>query len=224
MNTTFKNQIPCVLLSSNTINARGDDKLFRLQPLPYTQDALAPYISEQTVQFHYGKHLATYIENTNKQKAGTEFENQTIEEIMLKAEGGLFNNASQVYNHYFQFEAFQPSRQNEDKPGKETLLVLEKEFGSFEEFKAKFSQAAITLFGSGYAWLTLNAENHKPEIIQTHNAENPLKAGKVPLLNIDVWEHAYYLDVQNLRAKYVENFWKIVNWKVVEERLKAAKK
>ena len=200
MNTTSPHAAYGVLLSSNTVNARGENNTFQLQPLPYTQDALAPYISERTIQFHYGKHLAGYIENTNKQKAGTEFENMTIEEIMLHADGGLFNNAAQVYNHYFQ--------------------AIRKEFGSFDEFKARFTQAAVTLFGSGYAWLTVNPQENKLEIIQTHNAENPLKEGKIPLLNLDVWEHAYYLDVQNLRAKYVENFWKIVNWKAVEQRYK----
>lgn len=222
MNTTSQNPAYGVLLSSNTVNARGDNNTFQLQPLPYTQDALAPYISERTIQFHYGKHLAAYIENTNKQKAGTEFENKTIEEIMLHAGGGLFNNAAQVYNHYFQFEALQPHRKNEDVPCEKMTEAIRKDFGSFDDFKAQFTQAAITLFGSGYAWLTVSPQENKLEIIQTHNAENPLKEGKIPLLNLDVWEHAYYLDVQNLRAKYVENFWKIVNWNAVEQRWKKA--
>lgn len=218
MNTTSPTPAYGVLLSSNSVNARGDNNAFQLQPLPYTQDALAPYISERTVQFHYGKHLAGYIENTNKQKAGTEFENRTVEEIMLHAEGGLFNNAAQVYNHYFQFEALQPGRENEDAPCEKMLEVLRKEFGGFDEFKTRFTQAALTLFGSGYVWLTVTPQKNKLEIVQTRNAENPLKEGKIPLLNLDVWEHAYYLDVQNLRAKYVENFWKIINWKAVEQR------
>lgn len=218
MNTTSKNQASCVLLSSNTVNARGSDNKFQLQPLPYTQDALSPYISEQTVQFHYGKHLATYIENTNKQKEGTEFEDMTIEGMTLQASGGLFNNAAQVYNHYFQFEALQPHRQGEDMPREKMMAAIEKNFGSFDEFKVKFTQAAVTLFGSGYAWLVADSQNNALEIMQTHNADNPLKEGKIPLLNLDVWEHAYYLDVQNLRAKYAENFWKIVNWAAVEQR------
>ena len=218
MNTTSPHPAYGVLLSSNTVNARGDDNTFQLQPLPYTQDALAPYISERTIQFHYGKHLAGYIENTNNQKAGTEFENKTIEEIMLHAEGGLFNNAAQVYNHYFQFEALQPGRENEDAPCEKMTEILQKEFGSFDEFKKRFAQVALTLFGSGYVWLTVTPQKNNLEIVQTRNAENPLKEGKIPLLNLDVWEHAYYLDVQNLRAKYVENFWKIVNWKAVEQR------
>ena len=222
MNTTSQNQAYGVLLSSNTVNARGDNNAFQLQPLPYTQDALAPYISERTIQFHYGKHLAGYIENTNKQKAGTDFENKTIEEIMLHASGSLFNNAAQVYNHYFQFEALQPHRENETAPCERMMEAIRKEFGGFDEFKAQFTQAAVTLFGSGYAWLTVSPQENKLEIIQTHNAENPLKEGKIPLLNLDVWEHAYYLDVQNLRAKYVENFWKIVNWNAVEQRWKKA--
>lgn len=218
MNTTSTTPAYGVLLSSNSINARGNNNAFQLQPLPYTQDALAPYISERTVQFHYGKHLAGYIENTNKQKAGTEFENRTVEEIMLHAEGGLFNNAAQVYNHYFHFEALQPCRENENTPCEKMLEVLRKEFGGFDEFKTRFTQAALTLFGSGYVWLAADPQGNKLEIVQTHNADNPLKGGKIPLLNLDVWEHAYYLDVQNLRAKYVENFWKIINWKAVEQR------
>ncbi|MDE6879272.1 MAG: Fe-Mn family superoxide dismutase, partial [Odoribacter sp.] len=127
-----------------------------------------------------------------------------------------------VYNHYFQFEALQPHRENETAPCERMMEAIRKEFGGFDEFKAQFTQAAVTLFGSGYAWLTVSPQENKLEIIQTHNAENPLKEGKIPLLNLDVWEHAYYLDVQNLRAKYVENFWKIVNWNAVEQRWKKA--
>ncbi|MDE5639407.1 MAG: superoxide dismutase, partial [Odoribacter sp.] len=186
MNTKSQNPAYEVLLSSNTVNARGTDNAFQLQPLPYTQDALAPYISEQTIQFHYGKHLAAYIENTNKQKAGTEFENKTIEEIMLHAGGSLFNNAAQVYNHYFQIDALQPHRKNEDVPCEKMTEAIRKDFGSVDEFKARFTQAAVTLFGSGYAWLTGSPQENKLEIIQTHNAENPLKEGKIPLLNLDV--------------------------------------
>lgn len=218
MNTTSKNPAYGVLLSSNTVNAKGENNTFQLQSLPYTQDALAPYISEQTILFHYGKHLAGYIENTNKLKAGTEFENKTIEEIMLHANGGLFNNAAQVYNHYFYFEALQPHRKDKEVPCEKMIEAFRTSFGSFDEFKTLFSQAAVTLFGSGYAWLTVYPQENRLEIVQTHNAENPLKEGKIPLLNIDVWEHAYYLDVQNLRAKYVDNFWKIVNWNSVEQR------
>ncbi|MDL2283037.1 superoxide dismutase [Odoribacter sp. OttesenSCG-928-G04] len=205
-----------VLLSSKTVNERGSDKKIKLQELPYAHNALEPYMSEKTIQFHYGKHLATYVDNTNKQKEGTEFENMSVEEIMLKAEGGLFNNAAQVFNHYFQFEALQAYKA-ENMPTGNIKAAIEKEFGSLEEFKNKFAQAAITLFGSGYAWLVVNTAG-KLEIVQTKNAENPLKEDKKPLINLDVWEHAYYLDVQNMRAKYVENFWNILNWDAIEKR------
>lgn len=218
MNTTFHHPASCVLLSSNTINARGDDSKFHLQPLPYTQDSLAPYISEQTIQFHYGRHLATYIDNTNTLKAGTEFENRDLEEIMLQAHGSLFNNAAQVYNHYFQFEALQPHRTEEDVPRERMMEVIQRNFGSFDEFKIQFAQATTTLFGSGYVWLAANPEEKTLEILQTPNADIPFKANRIPLLNLDVWEHAYYLDVQNLRARYADNFWKIVNWAAVEQR------
>ncbi|MDR0981682.1 MAG: superoxide dismutase [Culturomica sp.] len=204
-----------VLLSSSKVNEKGSDGILKLQLLPYSHNALEPYISERTIDFHYGKHLATYVDNTNKQKSGTPFADMSIEEIMLSASGGLFNNSAQVYNHYFQFEAFQAPNEN-NAPTGNLKQALEKEFGSIDEFKKKFAEVALGLFGSGYTWLVDN--NGKLEIQQTHNAENPLTEGKKPLLNLDVWEHAYYLDVQNARAKYVENFWKVLNWSAVEKR------
>jgi Fe-Mn family superoxide dismutase len=203
-----------VLLSSESVNRKDNEKKIKLQPLPYAENALEPYMSAKTLQFHYGKHLNGYIENTNKLKAGTEFENMTVEEIMLKASGGLFNNSAQVFNHYFFFEAFTAKA---TAPAGKVKEAIEKEFGSFDAFKQKFAEASTTLFGSGYVWLVQNAAG-KLEIVQTHNAENPLKDDKKPLLNIDVWEHAYYLDVQNARAKFIENFWNIVNWDVIEKR------
>lgn len=205
-----------VLLSSKAINEMDGEKKIKLQPLPYAHTALEPFMSEKTLQFHYGKHLAAYVDNTNKMKAGNAFENMSVEEIMLKSDGGLFNNSAQVFNHYFQFEALQAPQTNNAPKGK-LKEAIEKNFGSFEEFKNKFAQTATTLFGSGYAWLVV-AEDGKLELVQTRNAENPLTDGKKPILNLDVWEHAYYLDVQNLRAKYVENFWNIVNWEAVGKR------
>ncbi len=205
------------LLSSKTVNARGDDQKIYLQPLPYTQDALSPYISEETMQYHYGKHLATYLENTNKLKEGTPYDSMYIEEIILQSTGPLFNNAAQVFNHYFQFEGFQPYRKSEDFPVCNVKNAIEKEFGSTESFQKLFSEAALSLFGSGYIWLCKNSDHHL-EIIQTTQAGNPLKEGKKPLLNLDMWEHAYYLDRQNRKTEYLENFWKIINWDVVERR------
>lgn len=219
MNTLSSDSaVPCILLSSNTVNARGDDNKFKLQPLPYNQDALEPYISEKTIQFHYGRHLAAYIENTNKLKAETDFENSTIEEMVCHATGPLYNNAAQVFNHYFQFETLQPPREGKANPCPRTAKLLEENFGSFDRFRQQFTHATMTLFGSGYIWLVAS-DNGQLEIQQTPNAGNPLKEGLKPVLNLDVWEHAYYLDVQNQRARYVENFWKIINWNVVELRI-----
>lgn len=206
----------CGLLSCKEINTRDKENKFTLQPLPYAEDALAPYISGKTIQYHYGKHLAAYIDNTNKLKAGTEFDDQPIHEIVKKSSGGLFNNSAQVFNHYFYFEALHaPSKET---PEGKIKALLDQNFGSFEDFKAKFTQTGIALFGSGWVWLV--KENEKLEIISAQNAENPLKNNKYPLLTMDVWEHAYYLDTQNARAKYIENFWKVVDWSVVEKRLK----
>lgn len=206
----------CGLLSCKEINTRDKENKFTLQPLPYAEDALAPYISGKTIQYHYGKHLAAYIDNTNKLKAGTEFDDQPIHEIVKKSSGGLFNNSAQVFNHYFYFEALHaPSK---DTPEGKIKALLDQNFGSFEDFKAKFTQTGIALFGSGWIWLV--KENEKLEIISAQNAENPLKNNKYPLLTMDVWEHAYYLDTQNARAKYIENYWKVVDWSVVEKRLK----
>ncbi len=185
-------------------------------PLPYAEDALEPHISKKTIRYHYGKHLAAYVENTNKLKAGTEFEDMPLEDIVKKATGGLFNNAAQVYNHCFYFEGL--NAPGKGKPMPKTLELIEATFGDFETFKEKFTQAGTTLFGSGWVWLVQKGK--KLEILALPNAENPLKEKKHPLLTMDVWEHAYYLDTQNARAKYIENLWKVVDWKVVEGRLK----
>lgn len=209
----------CTLLSCKKVEERDSKNQFQLQPLPYAENALEPYMSEKTVKFHYGKHLLAYIENTNKLKAGTAFDDMPLIEMVKKASGALFNNASQVFNHYFQFEALAPHDPAKAEPGKKTLKMIEENFGSLEDFKERFSQAALTLFGSGYAWLVAN-ESGKLEILPVSNAENPLTEGKIPVMNLDVWEHAYYLDVQNQRAKYIENSMKIINWEAIEERMK----
>ncbi len=206
----------CGLLSCKQVNTKDKDNKFVLQPLPYTERALAPYISEKTIQYHYGKHLAAYIDNTNKLKAGTEFDDLPLHEIIKKSSGGLFNNSAQVFNHYFYFEALHTPGQ--EKPMAKMQELINRNFGSYEDFKEKFTQTGVSLFGSGWVWLV--QEGEKLEIIPASNAENPLKNNKHPLLTMDVWEHAYYLDTQNARAKYIENFWKVINWEAVEKRIK----
>lgn len=211
-------QCTCGLLACKEVNHRDQDNKFTLQPLPYAENALEPYISEKTVQFHYGKHLLAYIDNTNKLKAATEFDDLPLHDIIKKSSGGLFNNSAQVFNHYFYFETFRDYQKGKSEPVGKTKALIEQHFGSFADFKEKFTQAGLSLFGSGWVWLTL--QNGKPEIIPAPNAENPLKSGKTPLLTMDVWEHAYYLDTQNARAKYIEHFWKVINWEIVEQRIK----
>ncbi len=188
---------------------------FELPKLPYSNNALEPYISEKTIEFHYGKHHQTYVTNLNNLVPGTEFENATLEEIVLKSTGGIFNNGAQVWNHTFYFMQFAPDGCKEPKDA--LKAAIEKKFGTFEAFKEEFAKASVTLFGSGWSWLVVNAAGEL-EIVQTSNAGNPMRDGKKPLLTCDVWEHAYYIDKQNLRAKYVEDFWKIVDWKVISER------
>lgn len=189
---------------------------FQLPELPFSKDALKPHISEETIEYHYGKHHKAYVDNLNKLIAGTEFENMTLEEIILKSKGPIFNNAAQAWNHTFFWNCLSPN--GGGKPSGQLLQEIEKYFGSFEEFKSQFSNAAITLFGSGWAWLAKKPDGSL-EIIQASNAGNPLTEGKKPLLTIDVWEHAYYIDYRNARPKFVEAFWEIVNWDFVEKNL-----
>ncbi|MDD4528692.1 MAG: superoxide dismutase [Bacteroidales bacterium] len=188
---------------------------FTLPVFPYAQDALEPHISKTTIEFHYGKHHQTYVDNLNKLIVGTEFENSNLEEIVMKSSGGIFNNAAQVWNHTFYWNCLTPK--SPLKPEGKLLEAIEKEFGSFDQFKEKFTNAAVTLFGSGWAWLVKTPEG-KLEIIQTSNAENPIRQEKTPLLVCDVWEHAYYIDKQNRRPAYLESFWNLVDWKKVEDR------
>ncbi|WP_163324420.1 superoxide dismutase [Draconibacterium mangrovi] len=188
---------------------------FSLPKLPYANNALEPVISEKTIEFHYGKHHQAYVNNLNNLVEGTEFENASLEDIVKKSEGGIFNNGAQVWNHTFYFIQFNPDGCKEPKD--ELKAAIDAKFGSFDAFKEAFSKAAATLFGSGWAWLVVD-ENGDLEIVQTSNAGNPLRDGKKPILTCDVWEHAYYLDKQNARPAYVADFWKIVDWKVVSER------
>lgn len=189
---------------------------FELPNLPYAVDALEPFISQRTLEFHHGKHHQTYVNNLNNLVVGTKFENTELEHIVKEAQGPIFNNAAQIWNHTFYFEAFKPNG-----GGEPTGVLLEKinaSFGSFAEFKAKFAASATTLFGSGWAWLVEKTDGAL-EIVQTSNAACPLRDGLKPLLTCDVWEHAYYLDVQNRRPDYVTAFWSVVNWDKVAERL-----
>jgi len=189
--------------------------IFELPTLPYAQNALEPFISAHTLEFHYGKHHQAYVNNLNKLIIGTEFENSTLEEIIKKASGGIFNNAAQIWNHTFYWKSFAPNAGGEASGALAEAII--KSFGSFEQFKEKFTTASATLFGSGWAWLVKKSDGTL-DIVQEINAGNPLKNNLTPLLTCDVWEHAYYLDYQNRRPDYVNAFWSLVNWKMVEER------
>ncbi len=183
-----------------------------LPPLPYAQDALEPHISAETLEYHYGKHHQTYVTNLNKLIEGTEFADASLEDIILKAEGGLFNNAAQVWNHTFYWNCMAPNAGG--APSGELAAAIDSTFGSFDEFKQKFATACATNFGSGWTWLVKNKDGSL-EIVNTSNAGTPLTAGQTPLLTCDVWEHAYYIDYRNARPKYVEHFWNLVNWDFV---------
>lgn len=183
--------------------------------LPYAFDALEPIISQQTITFHYGKHHQAYVNNLNNLIVGTKFENADLLTIIKEADGGIFNNGAQVWNHTFYFEAFSPKPKS--MPEGKLSEAIVKDFGSFDSFKESFQKAAATLFGSGWAWLVVNKDG-KLDIIQTSNAANPIRDGQKPLLTCDVWEHAYYLDYQNRRPDYINEFWKIVDWEIIEKR------
>jgi Fe-Mn family superoxide dismutase len=189
----------------------------KLPALPYAQNALAPNISEETLQYHYGKHHQAYVDNLNKLIPGTEFAEMALEDIIKRASGGIFNNAAQVWNHTFYWNCLSPKGGGE--PSGDLASAINKSFGSFAQFKEKFTAAATTLFGSGWAWLVINNDGGLA-IDQAGNAGNPLKDGKRPLLTCDVWEHAYYIDYRNARAKYIEAFWKLVNWDFAAKNLK----
>jgi Fe-Mn family superoxide dismutase len=189
----------------------------KLPELPYAKDALAPHISAETIEYHYGKHHAAYVNNLNKLIAGTELAELPLEEIIKKATGGIFNNAAQVWNHTFYWNCLSPKGGGE--PSGAIADAIVKGFGSFAAFKEKLSNAAVTQFGSGWAWLVKNPDGSLA-IEQTSNAGTPVKDGKKPILTVDVWEHAYYIDYRNARPSYVEAFWKLVNWDFANANLK----
>lgn len=183
--------------------------------LPYAPDALTPAISQETVDFHYGKHEKAYIDNLNKLIENTEYADMELEDIIRKSTGALFNNASQAWNHIFYFFSFSPEGGGE--PTGALREAIDREFGSFEKFKEEFVQAGVTLFGSGWVWLSKDNDG-KLFITQGPNAANPLTDGLTPLLTFDVWEHAYYLDYQNRRADALKRLWDIIDWDVVGSR------
>jgi Fe-Mn family superoxide dismutase len=188
---------------------------FELPRLSYRLNALIPHISEETLEYHYGKHHMAYINNLNGLLPGTEFEKADLETIIKKAEGGIFNNAAQVWNHTFYFESF--SKNGKRKPEGKLADAIIKTFGSFDSFKEQFTKAAVTLFGSGWAWLVKN-EDGNLQIIQESNAGNPMRKGLKPLLTCDVWEHAYYIDYRNRRPDYLKSFWEIIDWDIISKR------
>lgn len=191
-------------------------KTIPLIQLPYAPDALAPVISAETIGFHHGKHLQTYVNNLNALLPGSGFENATLEEIVKKSEGGIFNNAGQILNHNLYFTQFAAPKENNVPTGR-IAEAIQAQFGSFEAFKEEFEKKGATLFGSGWVWLSADVEG-KLVITQEPNAGNPLTKGLKPLLTFDVWEHAYYLDYQNRRPAHLAALWQIVNWEEVNNR------
>jgi superoxide dismutase, Fe-Mn family len=191
--------------------------IFHLPTLPYSYSALKPTISEETFEYHYGKHHQAYVTNLNGLIPGSAFEEATLEEIIKKGSGALFNNAAQVWNHTFYFETFSPRGKKE--PEGTLAKSIEGAFGSHENFVEQFTKAAVTLFGSGWAWLS-KKEDGSLVITQESNAGNPIRSGLTPLLTCDVWEHAYYIDYRNRRPEYVKGFWDLIDWEKVESRFK----
>lgn len=181
-----------------------------LPALPFASDALMPYLSKETIDIHYGRHHKTYVDNLNKLIIGTEFENKALLDIIKTAKGSIFNNAAQIWNHTFYWNCLH-NASDEKKISPELILAINTNFGSLEQFKEAFTKAATSFFGSGWIWLAQDIDN-KLLIISTSNADNPILTKHKPLLTCDVWEHAYYIDYRNARAKYIEAFWHIVNW------------
>lgn len=188
---------------------------FILPDLPYRPNALEPAISQQTIEYHYGKHLQTYINNLNKLIEGTEWENAELAEIVRTSEGAVFNNAAQVWNHTFYFETFSPEGGGEPVGALRSAILTR--WGSFSAFKEEMNKAALGLFGSGWVWLVSDRKGHV-SIMSESNAGNPLTKGYIPLLTFDVWEHAYYIDYRNQRADHLMHIWGIIDWKLIEQR------
>lgn len=188
---------------------------FTLPALPYAPNALEPAISQQTIEYHYGKHLQTYIDNLNKLIEGTDHENAELADIVRTSEGAVFNNAAQVWNHTFYFESFSPEGGGEPVGALRSAIMTH--WGSFAAFKEEMNKVALGLFGSGWVWLVSDRKGHV-SIMSESNAGNPLTKGYIPLLTFDVWEHAYYIDYRNQRANHLTHLWGIIDWKVIEQR------
>ncbi|MCY4320937.1 MAG: superoxide dismutase [Fe] [Bdellovibrionaceae bacterium] len=187
-----------------------------LPELPYSKQALSPHISEETLNYHYGKHHKAYVDKLNAQIAGSDLDKASLEEIVKSSKGGIFNNSAQVWNHSFYWDCLSP--QGGGNPTGQVLSAIEKHFNSFEKFKEEFSACAMTQFGSGWAWLIKEGDNLK--VISTPNAETPLTSNnQKALLTCDVWEHAYYIDYRNARNSYLSAFWNLVNWEFVNKNL-----
>lgn len=184
----------------------------KLPPLPYPMDALQPYISQETLEYHYGKHHQTYVTNLNNQIKNTEFENMSLEEIIKKSSGGIFNNAAQVWNHTFYWNCMKPN--GGGKPAGKLMDAIVAKWGKFEDFQKAYAQACASNFGSGWTWL-IKKPDGTVDIVNTSNAATPLTGSDKPLLTCDVWEHAYYIDYRNARVKYVDEFWNVLNWDFV---------
>ena len=195
---------------------------FELIQLPYAPNALEPVISEQTISFHYGKHLQAYVNNLNALLPGSGFEEMTLADIVGKSEGGIFNNAGQILNHELYFTQFKPYQQaaTENLPKGRLAEAIDRQFGSFAAFREEFQKKGATLFGSGWVWLSAEKDGQLV-VTQETNANNPLTKGLTPLLTFDVWEHAYYLDYQNRRPDHLAALWQIIDWDVIEQRYTA---
>jgi len=195
--------------------------IFNLPTLPFAKDALVPHLSIETIEYHYGKHHQTYVDNLNKLIVNTEFANKTsLEEIIKTANGNIFNNAAQIWNHTFYWNCLKPGG---GEPEAKTTLTeaLFRDFGSYVQFKEAFTKTATTFFGSGWIWLIKNAAGNL-EIVTTVNAATPMANGQMALLTCDVWEHAYYIDYRNARARYIDAFWQMINWDFVQNNFDAA--
>lgn len=191
---------------------------YHMPTLPYSRDALEPIISQETINYHYGKHLQTYVNNLNSLVQDTPFQGKSVEEIVsIAPDGAIFNNAGQVLNHTLYFLQFTPNPKT-NKPIGKLANAIERDFGNFENFQDEMTKVATSLFGSGWVWLAMNKDG-KLIIVKEANGSNPIRQGMKPLLGFDVWEHAYYLDYQNRRTEHLDNLWKIINWEVIENRM-----
>lgn len=188
-----------------------------LPPLPYAMDALQPHISKETLEYHYGKHHQAYVTNLNNLIKGTEYENASLEEIIKKSSGGVFNNSAQVWNHTFFWNCMAPNAGG--APTGALADAINAKYGSYDKFKEEFTKSCVTNFGSGWTWLVKKGDG-SVDIVNTSNAGTPLTSADKPLLTCDVWEHAYYIDYRNARPKFVEAFWNVVNWDFVMSNLK----